>query len=111
MFELDRHNRECQKNNQLFIKAEKNPIDNNYVVQLDLIKCDYNLTIEAQNNVKTLFEKESNYLKSHNPKESVFKGCNIDKEFAWYDGILPERLVLFCENLFDISDKSLVDLL
>ena len=52
-----------KKNNQPFIKARKNPIDDNYVVQLDLITCDYNLTIDCQNNVKKLFEKENNYLK------------------------------------------------
>jgi hypothetical protein len=107
MFELDRHYRECQKNNQPFIKARKNPVDNNYVVQLDLIACDYNLTLDGKNNVKRLFEKETSYLKSNNPQKSIFKGCNIDKELAWYDGILPERLDIFCENLFDLSDKSL----
>ena len=106
MFEFDRFSRECQKNNQPFIKARKNPIDNNYVVQLDLITCDYNLTIAEQSNVKELFEKETNSLKSNNPNKSVFKGCNIDKKLAWYDGILPERLNTFCEHLFDLSQKT-----
>jgi hypothetical protein len=108
MFELDRHYRECQKNNRPFIKARKNPIDDNYLVQLDLITCDYNLTIEGQNNVKKLFEKETYYLKSNNFKKNIFKGYNIDKELAWYDGILPKRLDTFCENLFDLSGKPLV---
>ncbi len=106
MFEYDKHHRECQKNNQPFIKARKNPIDNNYVIQLDLITCDYNLTLEDQNNVKKLFEKEKDYLKSSHIKKSIFKGCNIDKELAWYDGVLPKRLETFCENLFDLSAKS-----
>jgi hypothetical protein len=108
MFEYDKHYRECQKNNQPFIKARKNPIDDNYIVQLDLITCDYNLSIEGQNNIKKLFEKERNYLKSKNSKKVIFKGCNIDKELTWYDGILPERLEIFCEYLFDLSDKSSV---
>ena len=98
----------AKKNNQPFIKARKNPVDNNYVVQLDLIACDYNLTIDGQNNVEKLFENETSYLKSNNSQKSVFKGCNIDEELAWYDGILPERLDNFCENLFDLSNKSLL---
>jgi hypothetical protein len=106
MFELDKHYRECQKNNQPFIKARKNPIDDNYLVQMDLITCNYNLTIKDQNNVRKLFEKETDYLKSNNSKKPIFKGCNIDKELAWYDGILPERLDTFCEKLFDLSGKS-----
>ena len=99
--------RSAKKNNQPFIKARKNPIDDNYAVQLDLITCNYTLTIEEKSNVKKLFEKETNYLKSNNPRNSIFKGCNIDKELAWYDGILPERLDAFCENLFNLSRKSL----
>jgi hypothetical protein len=54
---------------------------------LDLITCDYDLTIEDQNNVKELFEKETNYLQSNNFRKSIFKGCTIDKEFSWYVGI------------------------
>ena len=105
MFEYDKHYQECKKNNQPFIKARKNPIDDNYVVQLDLITCDYNLTTNAQKNVKRLFKKETDYLKSNNPGNPIFKGCNIDKELVWYDGILPKRLDIFCENLFDLSDN------
>ena len=103
MFEYDKHYKECQKNNQPFIKARKNFLDNNYLVFLDLITCDHNLTIENQNNVKELFKKETDYLKSYDPTKSLFKGCNIDKELAWYEGILPERLDAFCENLFNLS--------
>ena len=103
MFEYDKHYRECQKNNQPFIKARKNQIDGNYVVLLDLGTCDYNLTLDDQKNVQKLFENETNYLKSNFSKKIIFKGCNIDKELSWYDGILPERLDIFCENLFDLS--------
>jgi hypothetical protein len=52
-----------------------------------------------------LFKKETDYLESINQKKSIFKGCNADKELAWYDGILPNRLDGFCENLFDLSIK------
>ncbi|HUU48873.1 MAG TPA: hypothetical protein VMW55_08835 [Nitrosopumilaceae archaeon] len=106
MFELDKHYRECQKQNLPFIKARKNPIDNNYVVKVDLITCKYNFTPEDEKNINLLFEKETNSQKIHNPKNLIFKGCNIDKELVWYDGILEERLDTFCQNLFNLSDKS-----
>ena len=104
MFEFDRYYRECQKNNRPFIKARKNLIDGNYLIQLDLITCDYNLTTENQNNINDLFTKETDFLKSRYPKKSIFKGCNIDKQLAWYDGILSERLNDFCDTLFDLSN-------
>jgi hypothetical protein len=104
MFELDKHYKQCKNNNLPFIKARKNPADENYLVQLDLITCDYMLTIEGQNKLKNLFEKETNFLKNHS-KNSIFKGCNIDEQLAWYDGILPDRLDNFCENLFVLSEK------
>jgi len=106
MFELDKHYRECQKQNFPFIKARKNPIDNNYVVKVDLITCKYNLTSEDEKNINLLFEKETNFQNEHNPKTMIFKGCNIDKELAWYDGILEDRLDAFCQNLFNLVYKS-----
>ncbi len=106
MFEYDKHFRECKKQNQPFIMARKNPIDDNYVVRVDLITCNYNLTIDDKNKIDHFFEKETTILKLNNPKKSIFKGCNIDQELAWYDGILPKRLDAFCENLFDLSYKS-----
>jgi hypothetical protein len=105
MFELDKHYKQCKNNNQPFIKARKNPVDDNYVVQLDLITCDYSLTLNGQNKIKKLFEKETEFLKNHS-KNSIFKGNNVDEQFAWYDGILPDRLDNFCENLFALSEKS-----
>ena len=107
MFEYDKHYRECQNSNQPFIKARKNQIDGNYIVQLDLATCDYNLTLDGQKNIKKLFENETNYLKSNFSKKNIFKGCNIDGELSWYDGILPERLDIFCEKLFDLSGQPL----
>ena len=103
MFEFDRYYKECQKNNHPFIKARKNQIDGNYLVLLDLITCDYNLSSQSRNKIKDLFTRETNSLKSSKPKKSIFKGCNIDKELVWYDGIVPERLNDFCETLFDLS--------
>jgi hypothetical protein len=106
MFELDKHYRECQNQNFPFIKAQKNPIDNNYIVKVDLITCKYNLTSEDEKNITLLFEKETNFQNIHNSKTKIFKGCNIDKELAWYDGVLETRLDTFCQNLFNLSFKS-----
>ena len=106
MFELDRHYQDCKQNNQPFIKARKNLIDDNYVVQADLISCDYKLTLEDKNKIDILFNKEINFLTSKKSANSIFKGYNIDKELVWFDGVLPERLDDFCENLFDFLLKS-----
>ncbi len=103
MFEYQKYYKECQTNNQPFIKAQKNLIDGNYLVQLDLITCDYNLASCNQEWIKELFTTETNYLKSTHPQKLIFKGCNIDKELAWYDGVLSERLDTFCETLFRLS--------
>jgi hypothetical protein len=105
MFEYDKHFRQCRQNNQPFIKARRNPDNQNYFVLLDLITCDYTLSEEGKVKVNDLFKKETDYLESINQKKSIFKGCNTDKELAWYDGILPNRLDGFCENLFDLSIK------
>jgi len=105
MFELDRYYKECQKNNIPFIKARKNPVDGNYVIQLDLITCDYKLSREGLDTVEKLFQMETEFLNSNNSTKLVFKGCNSDKELAWYDGVLPHRLNSFCETLFDLAEE------
>jgi len=105
MFELDRYYKECQKNKSPFIKARKNPVDGNYVVQLDLSPCNYTLSKEKMEKINDLFSTETDFLNAKNSTKSVFKGCNIDKELVWYDGILPNRLNTFCETLFDLSEK------
>ena len=105
MFEYDKHYRECHKLNHPFVKARKNPTGDSYLVQLDLITRDYNLAIDCQNNIRKLIENEIGQMES-TAKKSVFKGYNIDKELVWCDGILPKRLDAFCENLFDLSEKS-----
>lgn len=103
MFELDRYYKECKKNNLPFIKARKNPIDNNYLVQLDLLTCDFKLSKKGVAKIENLFQKEIQFLKLDNLTSSVFKGRNIDDKFVWFDGVLANRLNNFCESLFDLS--------
>jgi hypothetical protein len=95
MFELDKHFRECQKQNLPFIKARKHPIYNDYLVQVDLITCKFIFTSEDEKKINLLFKKEIKFQKKSISKKSKFKGCNIDKELVWYDVILEERLDAF----------------
>ena len=106
MFEYDKHFRECKKQNRPFIKARKNPKYNAYLVQGDLATCNYNLTKMDENNLDQLFKNESNFFTSDQSKKSKIQDYNIDKEYVWFDGVLPERLNNFCENLFDLSAKN-----
>ena len=103
MFEFDKFYRECQKSNQPFIKARKNPVDDNYLVQLDLLTCNYNLTPQTQKEIQKLFQNEISHLEKNGLDKSIFKGSNVNDEHAWYDGILPERLEEFCTNLYDLT--------
>lgn len=105
MFEYDKHYRECQQNNQPFIKARINPSNGNYYVQIDLMTCDYDLTMSGQNHIKQLFENEIAFIESNSYPKISFKGYNIDKELSWFDGVLPSRLVSFCEKLYDLSQN------
>jgi hypothetical protein len=105
MFEYDKHYRECQQNNQPFIKARINPSNGNYYVQIDLMTCNYNLTVDGKNQVKQLFESEIVYLESNSYPKSSFKDYNVDQELSWIDGVLPSRLVPFCEKLYDLSQN------
>ena len=104
MFEFEKFYRECQKNNVPFIKAKINPIDNNYLVQMDLMTCQNNFENENYEIISKLFEDEKEFLKEKK-LDSVFKGCNVNKEVVWFDGILPKRLDSFCETLFDSVKK------
>ena len=105
MFEYDKHYRECQQNNQPFIKARINPSNGNYYVQIDLMTCNYNLTVDGKNQVKQLFESEIAYLESNSYAKSSFKDYNVDKELSWIDGVLPSRLAPFCEKLYNLSQN------
>ena len=105
MFEYDKHYRECQQSNQPFIKARINPSNGNYYVQIDLMTCNYNLTVDGKNQIKQLFESEIVFLESGSYPKSSFKDYNVDKELSWIDGVLPVRLTPFCEKLYDLSQN------
>ena len=104
MFEFDKFYRECQKNNQPFIKAKKNQIDGNYLIQIEIVTMSKYFQQKTQNQIQLLFDNEKTFLKENN-LESVFKGSNVNKETAWFDGILPKRLDRFCEELFDLCSE------
>ena len=104
MFEFDKFYKECLQNNQPFIKAKKNPIDNNYLVQVDCATCGNKINQNSQDKIHQYFEKEKNYLTSNN-LHSNFKGYNINEEILWFDGILPKRLDSFCKTIFDLCSN------
>jgi hypothetical protein len=105
MFEYDRHYQECRQSNHPFIKARINPRNGNYFVQIDLMPCDYEFTIDGENHLKKLFEDEVTFLESRPDSKSLFNGSNVNKELSWFDGVLPDRLVLFCEKLYELSQN------
>ena len=104
MFEFEKFYKECQKNNVPFIKAKKNPVDNNYLVQMDLVTCKNNYKKNNHDMIHKFFASEIRFLKGKK-LGFVFKGCNVNKEVVWFDGILPKRLNYFCETLFDLVKK------
>ena len=104
MFEYDKRYRECQQQNRPFIKAKTNPVHKNYFVQVDLMTCDYELSIEMQEKISKLIQDEIDYVKSNS--KYAFEGFNIDKELAWFDGVSSEHLEVFCNSLYDLSLKS-----
>ena len=104
MFEFDKFYRECQKNNQPFVKAKKNPVDYYYLIQIDVTTSNKKIHLKTQKKTLLFFEKEIIFLKE-NKLESVFKGSNVNEEIAWFDGVLPKRLDKFCERLFDLCNE------
>ena len=104
MFEFDKFYRECQKNNQPFVKAKKNPVDYNYLIQIDVVTSNKKIQLKTQKKIRLFFENEIIFLKE-NKLESVFKGSNVNEETAWFDGVLPKRLDQFCERLFDLCNE------
>ena len=103
MFEYDKHYRECQQLNKPFIKAKINPVHGSYYVQIDLMTCNYELSHHEQEEIKKLVQNE---IKSINlNSKSDFQNFSIDKELAWFDGVLPERVDGFCESLYDLTQK------
>lgn len=104
MFEYDRFYHECQQENRPFIKAKINPLHGNYLVQIDLMTCNYELSIEMQEKISKLIQDEIKYVKSN--LKYIFEGFNIDKELAWFDGVSSKHLEVFCNSLYDLSLKS-----
>jgi len=104
MFEYDKFYRECQQENRPFIKAKINPLHGNYLVQLDLMTCNYELSIETQEKISNLINNEIDYVQSN--LDYSFEGFSIDKELAWFDGVSSEHLEAFCNSLYDLSLKS-----
>ena len=103
MFEYDKYYRECRQLNKPFIKSRINPKQEFYYVTIDLITCDYNLTNQEIDEIKKLIQNEIKYVKENS--RYVFHDFHIDKELAWFDGVSPEHMNNFCENLFDITQK------
>ncbi len=103
MFEYDKHYRECQQSNKPFIKARTNPQHGNYFVQIDLMTCNYDLSTQEQDEIKILVENEIKFIESN--LKSTFQGYNIDKELAWFDGILSQHVDDFCTSLYDLTQK------
>jgi len=99
MFEYDKHYRECKKQNKPFIKAKINPKHGNYYVQIDLMTCNYELSILEQEEFKKLVKNEVEFV------QSDFQNFNITKELAWFDGISHEHVDEFCKTLYDLTQK------
>ena len=52
MFEYDKHYRNCQQLNKPFIKAKVNPKHGNYLINIDLMTCDYNFSSDELKELK-----------------------------------------------------------
>ena len=96
MFEYDKHYRNCQQLNKPFIKAKVNPKHGNYLINIDLMTCDYDFSSDELKELKKFVEIE---------KKSNLVSYNIDKEMAWFDGIVPKNVDSFCKKLFDLTQK------
>lgn len=96
MFEYDKHYRDCQQFNKPFIKAKINPKHGNYYVNIDLITCDYNFSLDEIKELNKLAVLE---------KKSSLVSFNIDDELAWFDGVLSQNVHDFCETLYDLTQK------
>ncbi len=99
MFEYDKHYRECKQQNKPFIKAKINPKHGNYYVQIDLMTCNYELSIQEQQEFKKLVKNEVELI------QSDFQNYNINKELAWFDGVSHEHVDEFCKSLYDLTQK------
>ncbi len=98
MFEYDKHYRECKEQNKPFIKAKINPKHGNYYIQIDLMTCNYELSIQEQEEIKKLVKNQVEF-------QPDFQDYNINKELAWFDGISHEQVDEFCKSLYDLTQK------
>ena len=103
MFEYDKHYRECKQLNKPFIKARINPGNKKYYVKIDLMTCNYDLLNQEQEEITKLIQNEIEFVKSNS--KSDFHDFNVDKEFAWFDGISTEHIDAFCKSLYDLTQK------
>jgi len=103
MFEYEKHYQECRQLNKPFIKARKNPGNENYYVKIDLMTCNYELSNQEQEEIKKLVQNEIAFVKLNS--KSDFQSFNIDKELAWFDGISSEHVDNFCNSLYDLTQK------
>jgi hypothetical protein len=87
-----------------FIKAKTNPTHGNYFVQIDLMTCNYELSINEQDEIKKLIQKEIDYVQLNSKFE--FNGFSITDELAWFDGIPSEHIDDFCNGLYDLIQKK-----
>ena len=103
MFEYDKYYRECQQQNKPFIKAKTNPVHKNYLIQIDLMTCNYDLSEEKQEQIRQLAVSEMEYVKlecSYN-----FNGFSITSELSWFDGISSEHVDGFCNDVYDLIQE------
>lgn len=96
MFEYDKHYRKCQQFNKPFIKARINPKHGNYLVNIDMMTCDYNFSSEE---IKELYKLVGAATSLGSDSFS------IGKEMAWFDGILPDSVDSFCVKLYDLTQR------
>ena len=104
MFEYDKYYRECRQQNMPFIKAKINPAHKNYFIQIDFLTCNYQLTEAEISQIDKLIQNEIDYVKVNSKYD--FKGFNIDKELAWFDGVSIEHMDNFCGSLHDLTQKN-----
>ncbi len=80
-------------------KQRVNPKHGNYYVQIDLMTCNYELSIQEQEEIKKLVKNEVKFIRPD------FQDYNINKELAWFDGISHEHVDEFCTSLYDLTQK------
>jgi S-methylmethionine-dependent homocysteine/selenocysteine methylase len=100
MFEYHKHYKECQQLNKPFIKARISLQHGHYFVQIDLMTCNYELTIPELEEIKKFIQDEREFMHSTNNFNLEF---HIDKELAWFDGISATNVNKFCDHLYDLT--------